>query len=91
MPRYKVLRDSYINHVLVEEGSEVDYDGLPSDNLEPTCAEGKKQAAAFIKADAERRAGLKIENADSTVAIDPKAIAEAMVSFHQQMSATATG
>lgn len=35
MARYRVKTKSFINDTIVEEGTEVDYDGQPGDNLEP--------------------------------------------------------
>jgi hypothetical protein len=34
MPKFRVLKKSFINNSLVEEGTVIDYDGKPSDNLE---------------------------------------------------------
>ena len=35
MARYKVLQRSFINNTTVEEGAEVEWDGIPGANLEP--------------------------------------------------------
>ena len=42
MPKYKVLQKSFLGNRLVEEGEVVDYDGEPSDNLEPVDKAAKK-------------------------------------------------
>lgn len=51
MPKYKVLQKSFIGNRIVEEGEIVDYDGEPSENLEPVDKAAKK-AAASVDADA---------------------------------------
>lgn len=43
MPRYKVLEKSFINNTVYEEGAIVEYDGIPSENLE--LVTGKKAKA----------------------------------------------
>lgn len=43
MPKYRVLAKSFIDNRLVEEGTIVDYDGQPGENLEPLDADGAKQ------------------------------------------------
>lgn len=56
MPKYRVLEKSLIGNSIVEAGEEVDYDGLPSANLEPLDDEGRakfeeaKQVAAANQA-----------------------------------------
>ncbi|WP_271311454.1 hypothetical protein [Yersinia intermedia] len=45
--RYRVLRRSYINFQILEEGEEVDYDGKPGSALEPI-----NEAAKLAKAGA---------------------------------------
>jgi hypothetical protein len=35
MAKYRVLTTSFINNALVHEGTVVDFDGVPSSNLEP--------------------------------------------------------
>lgn len=35
MARYRVLRQSFINNTLVEEGAEIEYDGKAGSTLEP--------------------------------------------------------
>jgi hypothetical protein len=41
MAKYRVKEKSFINNVLVEEGAIVEYDGEPSDNLEPVSKRAK--------------------------------------------------
>lgn len=35
MAKYRVLTKSFIGNSLVDEGAVIDFDGVPSDNLEP--------------------------------------------------------
>lgn len=41
MPKYRVLEKSFINDGLVEEGTIVDFDGVPGPNLEAIDAEAE--------------------------------------------------
>jgi hypothetical protein len=77
MPRYKVLEKSYINNRIVEAGEEVDYDGLPSGNLEPLDKAGQKAAAEYETSNAERVATMIAQNAP-TPSVDAQAIAAAV-------------
>lgn len=45
MPKYRVLEKSLIGNAIFEAGAEVEYDGLPSGNLEPLCDNGRAKAA----------------------------------------------
>lgn len=45
MPKYRVLEKSVIGNTIFEEGAEVEYDGLPSFNLEPLDDAGRAKAA----------------------------------------------
>lgn len=47
MAKYRVLTKSFIGNSLVEEGAVIDYDGVPSDNLE---AMDKPAATAVAQA-----------------------------------------
>jgi hypothetical protein len=51
MPRYKVLEKSFINNTVHEEGAIVEYDGIPSENLE--LVTGKKAKADKTDDEAE--------------------------------------
>ena len=50
MAKYRVLEKSFIGNALVEEGAVVEYDGVPSSNLEPM--DKQAEAAAEKSADA---------------------------------------
>jgi hypothetical protein len=41
MPQYRVLKRSFIDNHIREEGDVVSYDGYPSENLEPMDDEGR--------------------------------------------------
>ena len=61
MAKYKVLEKSYINDRIVDAGEEIEYDGLPSTNLQPIDSDGKKAAKEAEKlAEAERVAAEKL-------------------------------
>jgi hypothetical protein len=49
MPRYRVLQRSFINDRAYAEGDEVEYEGIPAENLHPLC----KDAKAAVKAAAD--------------------------------------
>ena len=46
MAKYRVKEKSFINNILLEEGAEIEYDGIPSANLEPLDAPAKKAVTA---------------------------------------------
>ena len=52
--KYRVKEKSLIGNDIHEAGAEVFYNGLPSDNLEPLCDEGRKRAAEYIESNAAR-------------------------------------
>lgn len=64
MAQYRVLQKSFINGHIQEEGSIVEYDGEPSENLEliegekPAAkAKGKKAAAPVDQPEGQEQAG----------------------------------
>lgn len=61
MAKYKVLEKSHINDRVVDAGEEIEYDGLPSANLQPIDSDGKKAAKEAKKlAEAEKEAAEKL-------------------------------
>ena len=68
MPRFRVARQSFIGGRVYERGEEVDYDGLPSDNLEPLDDEGRQ-----ARANAEREFAKQAE--ERALAANPSAAA----------------
>jgi hypothetical protein len=53
MAKYRVKEKSFIGNVLVEAGSEIEFDGPPSTNLEPLDAQAKKAVTGAKNADRE--------------------------------------
>jgi hypothetical protein len=53
MAKYRVKEKSFIGNVLLEAGAEIDYDGIPSANLEPLDGAAKKAQAGATNADRE--------------------------------------
>jgi hypothetical protein len=53
MAKYRVKEKSFIGNVLLDAGAEIDYDGIPSSNLEPLDGAAKKAATAGKNADRE--------------------------------------
>ena len=56
MAKYRVLAKSFIGNALVEEGTVVEYDGLPSENLEPIDKDAKKALSEAQKVTPEQSA-----------------------------------
>jgi len=77
MPKYRVLAESFIDNHRRMPGAEIEFAGLPSDNLEPVDDEGKARAA---EAKAVRRQGLEQMVADfkPVAGVDPAAFASAV-------------
>lgn len=77
MPKYKVLEKSNINNEMHEPGAIIDYDGLPAENLEPQCDEGKAKYQEYLDSNAARVKLLKDQNSKSKVG-DPAEFAKAL-------------
>ena len=77
MPKYKVLEKSLIGNEIHEAGAIVDYDGLPAENLEPQCDEGKAKYQEYLESNAARVKLMKEQNSESAVG-DPAAFAKAL-------------
>jgi hypothetical protein len=94
IPKYVVLEKSLIGNELHEAGAVVEYDGLPAENLQPTCDEGRARYQEYLKSNAERVAKLKEQYTESAVG-DPskfaadfaKALAAQQVEHQAQMAA----
>jgi hypothetical protein len=54
MPKYRVVEKSLIGNEVFEEGAIVEYDGLPAENLEPLCAEGRAKYQEYVASNEER-------------------------------------
>lgn len=84
MPKYRVLTKSFIGNSLVEEGTVVDYDGIPSDNLEamdkPAEAAVAQSTTANIDSIARQKAaaaGASPDQVDTAAAVSAAAAAAA--------------
>jgi hypothetical protein len=89
-----VLEKSLIGNELHEAGATVAYDGLPSENLQPTCDEGRARYQQYLASNADRVATLKAQYTESAVG-DPtkfaadfaKALAVQQAEHNAQMAA----
>jgi hypothetical protein len=63
MPKYLVLEKSLIGNEIFEAGAVVEYDGFPSENLEPTCDEGRAKRAEYEASNKARVALMMEQNA----------------------------
>jgi len=73
--KYRVKEKSLIGNAIHEAGAEVEYDGLPADNLEPLCDIGRARAAEYVQSNKERVARMIDANRESAVG-DPAKFAE---------------
>lgn len=74
--QYRVKEKSLIGNQLFEAGQVAEYDGLPADNLEPLCDEGRARAAEYERSNATRVQKMIAANQESAVG-DPSKFAEA--------------
>lgn len=77
MSKYLVLEKSFIDNHLVEAGTEIDFDGLPSRNLKPLDAAGEAKAAESEVA-AEKAMQSLIANTRNLGQADPNDFATAV-------------
>lgn len=77
MPQYRVLQTSFIGNRLVQEGDVIDFDGEPSDNLEPMDKAAKKAAAAANSPEAQAEALARLSAAANAGNPDVPALTEA--------------
>ena len=68
MPEYLVKEKSFIDNKIYEVGDTVNYDGLPADNLEPTCDAGRAKAAEYEESNKKRLAAVNSQFAESQIA-----------------------
>lgn len=66
-PIYLVKERSLIGNTIYEAGEKAEYDGLPSENLEPTCDLGRARAEEYRVSNAERVKNMITANAESAV------------------------
>jgi len=79
MLQYEVLERSLIGNQVFEPGAIVPYDGYPSANLKPTCAEGEAKAAELVQINADRVKQMQLDNPASPV-MDVEGFAKAIAS-----------
>jgi hypothetical protein len=73
--QYRVKEKSLIGNQIFEAGQVANYDGLPADNLEPLCDEGRARAAEYEQSNKQRVATMIAANQESAVG-DPTKFAE---------------
>ncbi|SDC69030.1 small subunit ribosomal protein S16 [Massilia sp. PDC64] len=73
--KYRVKEKSLIGNQVFEAGQVAEYDGLPADNLEPLCDEGRARAAEYVESNKQRVATMIAANQESAVG-DPAKFAE---------------
>ena len=69
IPRFKLLEKSFIDGALLDEGTEIEFSGIPGSRLEPL-----NDAAKLAKEIAEKRKGksaVSVVNAPVSVAVQP--------------------
>ena len=88
MPKYRVRELSLIGNDLFQEGATVDYDGLPAENLEPLCDEGKAKYQEYLDSNAARVKKMRDLHSDSSMG-DPAAFAKAIADAVSSGIATA--
>jgi len=81
--KYRLKEQSLIGNQIHPAGAEVEYDGLPAENLEPLCDEGRARAAEYVRSNAARVQKMVEANQESAVG-DPAAFAAA---FAKQLAA----
>lgn len=88
-PRYLVLERSLINNQIHEAGAEVEYDGLPSENLKPLDAAGEAKAEEYKASNAKRVSGMMDEAKASPLAgaFDPSKIVQQMADMQAEQAA----
>lgn len=92
MAKYRVLVPSFLDNKLVQEGDIVDYDGTPSDNLEPMDKAGKRAAEQANRADLEAIARQKIAAAGASPDdVDNAAAVSAAANAAEEALSTSAG
>ena len=76
--KYLVKERSLIGNTIHEEGTEVFYDGLPAENLEPTCDEGRARYQEYLDSNAARVRLMLANNENAPPQNDAAAFAAAV-------------
>lgn len=74
---YIAKEKSLVGNDVVEEGAKVKYAGLPSENLEPTCDEGRRRAAEYKESNAARVKAMISNHGGESAVGDPTAFMKA--------------
>jgi hypothetical protein len=93
--QYRVKEKSLIGNDVHEAGATVSYAGLPSENLEPLCDEGRKRAVEYKESNAARVKQMIASTAGDSPVGDPakfmeaftKALAEERAEHQAQLAA----
>ena len=75
--KYTVLEKSLVGNEIFEAGQTCEYDGMPSENLAPTCDVGRARYQEYLESNKARIAKMRAENAESAVG-DGEAFAKAV-------------
>lgn len=62
MPKYIVLQTSFIDAKVVHPGEEIEYAGLPAENLQPTDDEGRAKYQEYLESNEARVKKMILEN-----------------------------
>lgn len=77
MPKYRVKELSLVGNELFQAGAEVEYEGLPAENLEPLCDEGRAKYQEYLVTNADRIKKMAEQHQVSAVG-DPAAFVAAL-------------
>lgn len=69
---YITTEKSLVGNEIHEAGAHVAYDGLPAENLKPTCPEGERRYQEYLESNAKRVAHM-IESNKESGGLDPQA------------------
>lgn len=80
MTKYLVLATSFIDAKMVQPGEEIEYAGLPAENLQPLDDEGRAKYQEYLASNEARVAKMIAENRDPGAGgiADPAAFFEAL-------------
>ena len=70
---YIVLEKSLIGNELFEAGQTCKYDGLPAENLQPTCDEGRARYQEYLDSNAQRIGVMNVNHAPAIAGGSPEA------------------
>ena len=67
MPKYRVKELSLLGNELFQAGAEVEFAGLPAENLEPLCDEGRAKYQEYLDSNAKRIRLMREQNSESGI------------------------